>query len=531
MHYGIKNLFANTILPFIQMSSFQKVSKDSFNGVVNKAKIPDGSGGRSVSTYKVVDSTIDVPVNGFAYVLCSASATTPVKTWVWKPEDSARNLSLLNKDIHTDAANAYTVENPFVYTELNWKDPVCRPKILHHARNKLVSDGLGGDASVFSNVDETGDMVDPSSLMTPLHQNVGTYGTSELIGKCNKFTTGLNVSPGLVDECPKRWRCVASSTKLQSLSVPEYTAGYWKSCDYFPNVSTYTQGLYIPAEEVSWTASVGEQDFSVGNVHNLSSLGGVVPSANNQPKMQIKTHLDMKLVDEWLQNEPHMAEKPSYNEGSNESLKGIQFNLQRKNADKPWLTQGLLHSDTMNRVITDRSIQSKYFTNTDDQAITTGIDDSHRFVNIPGTVVPANDKITYERNIFPTLAVNKEEYGHPMTTMRMYGSADLDQSSASASVNSTTPYCMSLQGLEANAALKVVLESQMDPNLSCKVIMLRNTGMNPCKFRISTSGVFEITPDLDSSEYPNSRPVLKEDAFEMKQSLKLGTSASRRTSR
>jgi len=528
-------------------SSYASVNSDAFNGSNHKAKIPDGSGGKSLSKYKVIDDTILIPKDGMSFIIFSANANVPVKTFTY--DATVTTPSILDNKVHQIGTNgqyedftpngvyASDLDNStqFKYGEMKWKDPVSKPDIKHYTRASLQDNGLmnvdagnDGITGTEGNVEQDANLEHPSNAPSSWAY---TEGAVTMAGRVNKFVTTLSAGAGKEEDAPTRWRCVGSSLKIQCLKAAEYSAGYWKSVDYFPPVSTQTQSLFFDHDQCFWGQNTvaGHDSTWAGNATNsylLRTTGGIAHGAT--------THIDLKLLDDYVKEEKFYAEKPSYNEGSLESLKSVQFNLQRKRTDTAWLESGLIHADNRNRVITDRSIASKFFTTT------AAADDAFNFTLVD-PVTQTLDHITYERSADlrsgvknPSRMYGSATYEPSFKDISQFTSAQLDAMGvhrAAGLQEAESPWCMSLAGIEANAAMKQVLESQHDPNLSVKVIVLRNTGDNDAQFRIATSGVFEITPDHDSPDFQNSRPVLKEDAFALKQALKLGTSASRRFSR
>lgn len=520
-------------------SNFAKVSRDSFHGVDTKAKIPDGASGKSLSQYATVDGNISIPPGGLAYIVMSGSPTVPVKSWVYSSNGIDANggaISVLKY------LNASTTGTPTVtggstqmlmlyntYKELAWKTAVCEPGSRHFTRSHITSaaliDRFAPGANTLAEEDTqvalgAGDIDesfnDPSSGVDNPSTGDAYYGTCSLVASKVAFNAGG------VDTCPKRWRQVSGSLKIQCLTKAEYTAGYWKSVDYFPQKSYQTLGLYLPPGKCE-TIHIGNVPIGNGSAAVTHNLGDAIRSKANvvgnrtAGALNNKVGLDLKLIEEWAAEEPFYGEKPSYNEGSVESLKAVQFNLQRKAGTTDWCTQGLIHTPNKQRMVTSDEISSKAPVNLGSSTY--------------GNHVQLHPESNAADHIYYEMLPNVPTTTYHNVNHRLYGFGTHTNVEGVVTVGSPAPPCMSVQGLESDAAVKQVLEAQHDLNMSSKVIVIRNTGAAATDFRLTTAAVFEVTVDMDSSEFDHMRPTSKKDGALMRKMQKIGHSASRRVSR
>lgn len=513
-------------------SNFVKVSKDSFHGVDTKAKVPDGASGRSSSKYSTVDGNIDIEAGGCAFIVFSGNATTPVKAFSFSKAGANANAGSLSVVNYKNVATSLVQQGQYqTYKELTWKQAACEPGIKNFSRthgtvpniNRLTPGNASEDGEADGDINENF-FVDEGNSSS----NTNQYG------RVGDHLMTISAQAGGVDTCPKRWRMVSSSLKIQTLNKAEYSAGYWKAVDYFPQRSYQTLGLYYPhsklvAEDLGTlaygtatpplTQAWGKVIKSTTNVIGLSAPPETTAGSNN-----IKVGLDLKLIDEFLSEEPYYGEKPSYNEGSLESLKAVQFNLQRKAGSVDWCTQGIVHTKTPQRLIGSTEIKSKLpvtLQNTSDlyDPSVEKQPSSH-----------ASDRMYYEH--LPTYPdVDWHNVNHRLYGFHTTSSATAGDGTLAPATSAGAPACMSMQGLEADAAMKQIIEAQQDLNMSTKCIIIRNTGQQDCKFRLSTAAVFEITSDLDSTDHSHEKPTLRADAATMRKMQKLGGSASRRISR
>lgn len=303
-------------------SSFLKVVDDAFHGVNVKAKVPDGSSGKSISRYATVDGQISIPASGSAVVIMSGSATIPVKAWTFNAKAlEEKQLSVTQYKNFTLNSELCTMHTG--YKEFAWRNPVCEPGMKHFTRTmeKKASSDLHANAE---------SLAEETSAEMDVNENNGVNnflnGGQYQYGHINDNVCTFTAQAGYLQDCPQRWRFVAESMKIQNLCVPEKTAGFWKSVDFFPRRSYQTLGAFMPK------TSIVLKNFDATTVQNvlqtgISSpvnydMGDCLVSSSNKIGSEssgdtnIKIGLDLKMIDEMLADVPHFGEKPSYNEGS-----------------------------------------------------------------------------------------------------------------------------------------------------------------------------------------------------------------------
>lgn len=507
-------------------SLFNQVSDDAFLGASKKgARIPDGSGGRSISEYYAVDGSFSIPAGYVAYVVMAPSCAIPVKVFTTKDTndvlETAKNgfnetVNLLTQKLTTNPVSTREFRDEVGYElkELHWRTPISAFDLSLASRKRRSNEDWQQFSQVSLNNAET--MFEDETI-EPYNDETGTYSLMQ--GFDHQCHTHLTHSKQ-IGECPTRWRAVAVSGKIQPLSVPEYMAGWWQSCDFFPKVNTQNLSLFVNSSDVIpcmvdvWNATT---KLTTNPENCYVTASNILTFRNN-------THWDPKMLNELFLDLPYYSEKPSYNEGSFESLKAVQFNLQRKHSDRTWIEGGIEYSGTA--TVNDRKHQKriygeKFFSKLSVQKKTGQLeyDRLHSSGNISANTDP-NDKITLERfNLDDVGQYAGKHIQH--NNNRLYGG----------SVTSSVPFAFSCAGLESNSVYAKTFESSMDDNLSTKIIVLHNGSQHAFEYRIAVGGVFEFTPDNDAPNASNSRPVLKEDAFALKQEWRLGNSASRRKSR
>lgn len=502
---------------------FNQVSDDAFLGASKKgARIPDGSGGRSISEYYAVDSTLSIPAGHRAYVVVSPSCSTPVKVFTTKNDASKAGFTSLinllsNKVTTPDPISNVMADNlSYNYAELNWRVPISAFKMTLASRKRVSNEG-NSDFSQVSMADNANYFEDET--IEPFN-DVYTNTSSAMHGFSHHCHTQLTHSDQ-VGQCPTRWRAVAISSKIQPLSVPEFMSGWWQSCDFFPKVSTQNLSLFVNSESFQ---PVGVDVYD-NNLNKLTSNPEYAyMTVSNSILFKDNTHWDLKMLNEYFLDLPFFAEKPSYNEGSFESLKAVQFNLQRKHSDRTWVEGGIEYSGAINSsTYQKRVFGDKFFSKLAVAAKDTNTPANYDRKETAQAYTPnslSTDRICIERFHRQDVIDNTTKFV-PHNNNRMYGGSCSDQ----------IPFCFSTAGLESNAAYAKTFLSSMDDNLATKIIVLHNGSSEDFQYRIAVGGVFEFTPDHDAPNASNARPVLKEDAFALKQEWRLGNSASRRKSR
>lgn len=547
-------------------SLFTALQHDPFHGADRRGgKIPDGTGGKSMSRYSTVDKIVSIPVGHSTYFVSCASSEVPIKCFTFKTSEN-KNLLNVSTGVRNDTATLTGVSGGvgYYYDEIKWRETI-NPTVMHLTSRSLLTTDTNAQGTLWAaksiaesklvGGDEQEDM--PMDLA-----NSDLYPAANLMQPHQNNTTLRLHGVDSPDACPLRWRCVSLGFKMQPLSVPEFTAGYWRSVDFFPSVNASNMAFFASADQAR---IIRQGVLSSGGAVINAAVDDclVVQSTSSQIRFAQNMHYDLKMLNEYIGDEQYYAEKKSYNEGSVESMRAVQFNLQRREGERKWCEGAFDHSGTdrngvrnaQKRTVSDRSFVSKFPVAGVDAASLTALPQFHnnyyatsnppfsahfysdrRLETTPNIVPQGTDRITTE--IFNAAdALTADFKAH--NNNRMYGSSgaggyallNVQNGLTSSPTKTDPPWCFSSVGFEDNAGVMKVLESHIDDNLSLKIVCVHNTGKDVMDIRVAVAASFEITPDADSAEANFAKPVLYEDAKALKDAKTIGNSATRRKSR